>query len=79
MKALDDLKNQMSSLGWEKGGDPGSAKLDSDGNVVACYGGATWINDVHDCLDRIERAAVRAELERRGLLAPADPDGSDGG
>lgn len=65
MSTLDDVKKWMTFWGWSDGGNPGSAKRDDAGNVIAFHGDATWIKDVEEAADKSERLAIIAELERR--------------
>jgi hypothetical protein len=55
----------MSFLGWSEEGRPGSRKTDGAGKIVAHHGDITWVSDVEDACARIERQAIRDELEKR--------------
>lgn len=65
MHTLDLIRDQMTALGWEDGGQPGSAKRDADGNVIAHAGSDEWMADVELAGEHVERAAIIAEIERR--------------
>jgi hypothetical protein len=65
MKLLDDVKSWMGFMGWSDGGSPGSLKRGTDGNVIASYGGKQWLADVEEAIEKTDRAAAVAELERR--------------
>jgi hypothetical protein len=66
---LKEVKSWMNFFGWTDGGSPGSVKVDADGKEIARHGDTTWIEDVQDSCDRIERARIRSEFERRDALA----------
>lgn len=55
----------MAFFGWSDEGRPGSHKIDVTCKVVAHHGDSTWIADVEDACARIERQAIRDELEER--------------
>lgn len=67
MSVLKEVKSWMQFWGWTDGGNPHSVKHDADGKVIAKHGDATWIRDVQDACERISRAEIRAELERREM------------
>lgn len=68
---LTNIKRWMSFYGWSDGGNPGSTKLDADGNTVAHHGDATWIGDVQRAIEADERERIVAELERRDATPAA--------
>lgn len=70
MSVLTDIQKWMTFFGWSNGGNPGSAKRDTEGNIIARHGDATWIADVEEACASAERAAARLELERRDALRP---------
>lgn len=67
MSALDEIKLFMTSIGWERGGSPGSVKL-KDNKIVAIYSDDTWWSDLAECRDRNEMAAYRISQECRAAL-----------
>lgn len=69
--ALKEVKSWMSFFGWTEGGAPNSVKHDADGKVIANAGDATWIKDVEDCCQRVERQKIVEEIERRERLRTA--------
>jgi hypothetical protein len=60
MSALDDVKSYMEFWGWTNGGNPGSVKNDSRGNVIATHGDKIWSSDVENACATLNRIADRA-------------------
>jgi hypothetical protein len=64
-RTIREVKSWMRFFGWEQGGTPGDVKRSSDGLLLARAGDGTWVRDIEDALDRIERQEITDELERR--------------
>lgn len=69
MDTLREVKSWMNWWGWTDGGNPGSVKKDADGKIIAHHGDMTWIDDVQEACDTIERLAVREEIDRRAAAS----------
>lgn len=61
MTALDDVKEYMEFWGWTNGGNPGSVKKDSRGQVIAIHGDKNWAADVENACATLKRISERAE------------------
>ena len=65
MKVLDEVQSWMNFMGWSDGGNPGSVKRGDTSQIIARHGDSVWIADVQEAIEKTERAAAVAELERR--------------